>query len=90
MKKSKVILAVVLAILLVITCVSVPTFSWFTRGHTNSGDNMMLDNESGFINNSFTAYNGYKSQKQSRTYAHYEKTVPILSENIKHIPQNFK
>ena len=58
MKKSKVAIAVVLALVLVILCMNVPTFSWFSRGHSFAGEDMMMG-DSGFINNSFTAYNGY-------------------------------
>lgn len=56
MKKSKIILAIALAIAIVVTCVSVPTFSWFTRpypGSVLSGEKMMLENK-----NAYTAYNG--------------------------------
>ena len=56
MKKSKIILAIALAIAIVVTCVSVPTFSWFTRPHPDSvlsGEKMMLENK-----NTYTAYNG--------------------------------
>ena len=53
MKKSKVILAVILAIVLVVTCVSVPTFSWFSRPHSNSGEQIVLNTD-----NNYTAYNG--------------------------------
>lgn len=53
MKKSKIILAVVLAAVLAITCISVPTFSWFTRPQSLSGEKMVLQNK-----NAYTAYNG--------------------------------
>ncbi len=56
MKKSKIILAIALAIAIVVTCVSVPTFSWFTRPYRDSvlsGEKMMLENK-----NTYTAYNG--------------------------------
>lgn len=53
MKKSKVILAVILAIVLVVTCVSIPTFSWFSRPHSNSGEQIVLNTD-----NNYTAYNG--------------------------------
>lgn len=53
MKKSKVILAIALAVVLVITCVSVPTFSWFTRPQSQSGEKMVLTGK-----NAYTAYNG--------------------------------
>lgn len=56
MKKSKVILAVVLAIVLVITCLSVPTFSWFSRPHSRNGEKAVFGGESGVY--SLNAYNG--------------------------------
>ncbi len=55
MKKSKVILAIVLAVVLLITIISVPTFSWFSRPHSLSGEKMMLTS-----NNAYTGYNGNK------------------------------
>lgn len=59
MKKSKVILAIVLAVIFVMICVNVPTFSWFSRGHNLIGEKMMLGESNSVTNNSFTAYNGY-------------------------------
>lgn len=53
MKKSKVAVAIALAVILVILCVSVPTFSWFSRGHSLSGEKMMLESK-----NTYTGYNG--------------------------------
>ena len=53
MKKSKVILAIVLAVVLVATIVSVPTFSWFSRPHSQSGEQMRL-----ITDNVYGAYNG--------------------------------
>lgn len=53
MKKSKVILAIVLAVVLLITILSVPTFSWFSRPHRKSGEQMVLNSD-----NEYTAYNG--------------------------------
>lgn len=57
MKKSKVILAIVLAVILLITVISAPTFSWFTRStadRTHEGNSMVLKTK-----NSYKAYNGY-------------------------------
>ena len=57
MKKSKVILAIVLAVVLLITVISAPTFSWFTRStadRTHEGNSMVLKTK-----NSYKAYNGY-------------------------------
>ncbi len=53
MKKSKVILAIVLAVVLLITILSVPTFSWFSRPQSQSGEKMVLNSD-----NVYTAYNG--------------------------------
>lgn len=53
MKKSKIILALVLAIVFIILCVNVPTFSWFSRPHSQSGEQMVLTSD-----NQYTAYNG--------------------------------
>ena len=56
MKKSRIAIAVILAVVLAVTCVSVPTFSWFTRPQpeSQSGANMTLR-----TNNAYNAYNGY-------------------------------
>lgn len=53
MKKSKIILALVLAIVFIILCVNVPTFSWFSRPHNHSGEQMVLSSD-----NHYKAYNG--------------------------------
>ena len=53
MKKSKIILALVLAIVFIILCVNVPTFSWFSRPHNQSGEQMVLSSD-----NHYKAYNG--------------------------------
>lgn len=53
MKKSKVILAIALAVVLLITILSAPTFSWFSRPHSQSGEQMVLNSD-----NEYTAYNG--------------------------------
>ena len=53
MKKSKIILAVLLAAVLVMISVSVPAFSWFTCPHSLSGEKMILQS-----NNTYSAYNG--------------------------------
>ncbi len=55
MKKSQIIIAIALAIAIIVTGMCVPTFSWFTRPQTLSGEKMMLENK-----NSYTAYNGKK------------------------------
>ncbi len=54
MKKSRIAIAVILAVVLAVTCISVPTFSWFTRPQSQSGANMMLR-----TNNTYNVYNGY-------------------------------
>lgn len=56
MKKSKVILAIVLAVVLLITILSVPTFSWFSRPHDQDGERAVFGGESGSY--SINAYNG--------------------------------
>lgn len=53
MKKSKVILAIALAVVFIITCMNVPTFSWFTRPKSQAGEQMVLEKK-----NAYTAYNG--------------------------------
>ena len=53
MKKSKIILAIVLATVLVITCAGVPTFSWFDRPQTQTGEEIVLQTD-----NEYNAYNG--------------------------------
>ena len=58
MKKSKVVLAIVLAVALLITILSVPTFSWFSRPHDQDGEKAVLGgNDTGAY--SINAYNGY-------------------------------
>lgn len=57
MKKSKVVLAIVLAVALLITILSVPTFSWFSRPHSQNGAQTVLGGENGAY--SINAYNGY-------------------------------
>lgn len=53
MKKSKYILAIALAFVLLITFISAPTFSWFTRPQSKSGEEMLLNSK-----NAYSAYNG--------------------------------
>lgn len=62
MKKSKVILALALAVVLMITCMNVPTFSWFTRPKEAKGDSIALNSK-----NDYTAYNGYKVEFSTMT-----------------------
>ena len=57
MKKSKVVLAIVLAIALVIIVWNVPTFSWFSRPHSKDGAQAVLGGGNGTY--SINAYNGY-------------------------------
>lgn len=56
MKKSRVVLAVVLAIVFVIVCVNAPTFSWFTRPNSQSGGQALFGGSNGTY--SIYAYNG--------------------------------
>lgn len=56
MKKSKVILAVVLAIVLLITILNVPTFSWFSRPNSHDGEKAVFGGSDGTY--SLNAYNG--------------------------------
>lgn len=52
MKKSKVVLVIVLAVVLIATTISVPTVSWFIRPQSQKGNSLTL-------NDTETAYNGY-------------------------------
>ena len=56
MKKSKVVLAIVLAVVLLIAVWNVPTFSWFSRPHDQDGEKTVLGGDSGAY--SIYAYNG--------------------------------
>lgn len=57
MKKSKVIIAIVLAVVLLIAVWNVPTFSWFSRPHSQNGAQAVLGGSNGAY--SLNAYNGY-------------------------------
>lgn len=57
MKKSKIILAIVLAVVLLIAVWNVPTFSWFSRPHEEKGEKMVLQTD-----NVYPGYNGGDSQ----------------------------
>lgn len=71
MKKSKIIIAIVLAVVLFITVLNMSTFSWFTRPYPDSvltGEKMMLENKNGYY-----AYNGKNvsiTTKSSSTGVH--------------------
>lgn len=56
MKKSKVILAIALAVILLVTIMNAPTFSWFSRPHSQTGAQTVLGGSSGTY--SLNAYNG--------------------------------
>ena len=56
MKKSKVIIAIVLAVVLVIVCMNVPTFSWFSRPHGQDGEKAMFGGSDGTYH--INAFNG--------------------------------
>ena len=56
MKKSKVVLAIVLAVVLLIAVWNVPTFSWFSRPHSQNGAQAVLGGDTGSY--SINAYNG--------------------------------
>lgn len=63
MKKSKVVLAIALAVILLVTIMNAPTFSWFTRPQP-SYDALNTSDQSGeylalTTKSSYTAYNGY-------------------------------
>lgn len=63
MKKSKVILAIALAVILLVTIMNAPTFSWFTRPQP-AYDKLNTSDQSGeylalTTKSSYTAYNGY-------------------------------
>ena len=77
MKKSKVILAIALAVVLIITCMNVPTFSWFTRPRSKKGNDMVLVNK-----NKYSAYNGKSvgfSTTQSDDGVNYNKSTTNYS-----------
>lgn len=63
MKKSKIVIAILLAAAIVVLCVSVPTFSWFTRPQEHSGNKLGFGEES----DEYYAYNG-KSVEITTTY----------------------
>lgn len=65
MKKSKVILALALAVVFIITCMNVPTFSWFTRPRSQAGEDMVLQSK-----NKYTAYNGRTAVTISTTQSY--------------------
>ena len=56
MKKSKVVLAIVLAVVLLIAVWNVPTFSWFSRPHSQNGAQAVLGGDTGSY--TINAYNG--------------------------------
>lgn len=73
MKKSKVILAIILAVVLIVICISAPTFSWFTRlslaemeskGFVGKGEKMELNTK-----NQYPVYNGYNVSLATATSA---------------------
>ena len=88
MKKSKVILAIVLAVVLLITILSVPTFSWFSRPHDHDGERAVFGGESGSY--SINAYNGKDvsvasySSNDGFTYS----TAPTTNYSGSNIPNN--
>ena len=47
MKKSKIVLAIVLAVVLLIAVWNVPTFSWFSRPHSQNGAQAVLGGSNG-------------------------------------------
>lgn len=56
MKKSRLFIAIALAVVLLITCISAPTFSWFTRTSSSqkqTGEEIVL-----LSDNAYGAYNG--------------------------------
>ena len=57
MKKSKIVLAIVLAVVLLIAVWNVPTFSWFSRPHSQNGAQAVLGGSNGAY--SLNAYNAY-------------------------------
>lgn len=68
MKKSKVILAIALAVVLVITCISVPTFSWFTRPKKLSGNTLSI-NETAPVFNAVDVSVSTFSSTDGKTYS---------------------
>lgn len=67
MKKSKIILAVALAIMIIVVSISVPTFSWFTRPHNQKGSQAVFGGENGQY--SLNAYNGYGVSIETKSSA---------------------
>ena len=59
MKKSKVILAIVLAVILLVVCVNAPTFSWFTRPYPTTDADYTGNALALTTKNVYTAYNGH-------------------------------
>lgn len=88
MKKSRIVLAVALAIVLVITCANMPTFSWFSRPHNQDGAKTILGGETGVY--SINAFNGkdvtIKSYSSEDGYT-YSQTA-ITDYNGSNIPNN--
>ena len=67
MKKSKIILALVLAIMIIVVSISVPTFSWFTRPHNQKGSQAVFGGNTGQY--SLNAYNGYGVSIETKSSA---------------------
>lgn len=63
MKKSRLALAIILAFILIIICISVPTVSWFTRPYPIAGsvEESQAEGEKMKLNakNKYVGYNGY-------------------------------
>lgn len=70
MKKTKVALAIILAVVFIIVCMNVPTFSWFTRPYPTTatevpaGEKMELTTK-----NEYPGYNGYNVSMVTTTSA---------------------
>lgn len=58
MKKSKVVLAIILAVILLVICVNGPTFSWFTRPYPATQADYTGNELNLVTKNAYTAYNG--------------------------------
>ena len=59
MKKSKVIFAIALAVILLVTIMNAPTFSWFTRPYPSTAADYTGNVLNLITKKDYTAYNGY-------------------------------
>ena len=72
MKKSKILLAIFLAIVLTITASGVPTFSWFTKPKTQVGNSLAFSDTA-------NAYNGYNVSMSTAVSTDGNSYTPVNS-----------